>query len=354
VDMLFNKGVCEAITDTLEALEPQDQRSTVSERRPLDTSRPPTTPGTRHMGHQNGPVRTGTTTHQKPHKNKDPCKRDEAEMDEDYGDMPDLTENDTSDSDDDTNVDNPNNAQATLPLPMSPATTSDGSAISQPQDCAVPKCQRGRTRARNARTMDSDIDSDEQQDDPVHASRKRGPSSETNERDALAQSAIERKIRLWDISHVVQIMKDWNALKKPDEPDDPVLINNWTGSCFDAAPLKEGHTRFAHINTRTLGVTSARGSRDEQENMWKLFERLQVGTAMLTDTGLLDSTPEDPMSSLRKSATIAKFAWKQRQSILTHAQGCPGTMRPAVGGTLLATNDAISGMLGVQLKDNRG
>ena len=190
--------------------------------------------------------------------------------------MPCLTENDSSDSDDDAYTARPNDApalkiatptsrgrQAALFAPVSPATTTDhelaalttdtafdGSADEQNYDNTVPKCQQGRTQARNARTMDSSTDSDERQDHiREHSAPVHNPSSGMNELDALAQSAIERKTRLWDSSHVVQVTKDWNALQEPDAPDDPVFINNWTGSWFDAAPLKDDHTRFSHINT---------------------------------------------------------------------------------------------------------
>jgi hypothetical protein len=88
--------------------------------------------------------------------------------------------------------------------------------------------------------------------------------------------------------------------------------------------------------------------------MWERLASLMVSCACFSDTGLVDPTPADPMSSLKKTRTIAKFAWKQPQSVLTHGQGSPGSLRPAVGGTMVATDDALSRILGLEIVDPRG
>ena len=80
-----------------------------------------------------------------------------------------------------------------------------------------------------------------------------------------------------------------------------------------------------------------KGSRDAQESMWETLTRLYVSCAHLVDTALVDPTPLDPMPSLKKTQAIAKFSWKQRNSTLTHGQGLEGTLRPAVGGTMVTT-----------------
>ena len=159
---------------------------------------------------------------------------------------------------------------------------------------------------------------------------------------------------MWEIAHVVEVLAKWHALSAPDGDEDPVMINGWAGSCFDAAPPKEGHVRLSHLNARTFGVTAVKGSRDAQQFMWKVLARLHVSGACFADTGLVDPTPIDPMSSLKKSNIFAQFAWGQRNCTLTHGQGSEGVLRPAVGGTLIATDDALSRILGVEIVDPRG
>jgi hypothetical protein len=111
---------------------------------------------------------------------------------------------------------------------------------------------------------------------------------------------------------------------------------------------------MALLNPRTLGVTAARDSRDAHEAMWNAFARLHVGVALLPDTGLVNPSVDDPESSLRKAQTIAKFAWRNRRAIFTHGQGAPGLLRPAVGGTMVALDDAMSRMTGPSIEDPRG
>ena len=160
--------------------------------------------------------------------------------------------------------------------------------------------------------------------------------------------------RLWDIGHVVEVLRRWKSLDPPPETEDPIHVNGWVGSCFDSSAPAQGHIRWSHLNPRTLGVTPTKGSRDVHETMWKTLARLHVSCAHFADTALIDPTPLDPMSSLKKTRTMAKFSWGQRNSTLTHGQGLEGTLRPAVGGTMVATDDAVSRILGVAIEDPRG
>jgi hypothetical protein len=214
-------------------------------------------------------------------------------------------------------------------------------------------------RARHNRTLcDSDL-SDEPASEPTPMPMPSTTHDTPYRATRDEQAAVEpvhtiQGNRMWEIAHVVEILARWHVLDVPDEEEDPVCVNGWAGSCFDAAPPKPGHARFSHLNARTFGVTGVKGSRDAQTSMWKVQKRLHVSCACYSDTGLVDPTLTDPMSSLKKSHTLAKFAWEQRNCTFTHGQGSEGTLRPAVGGTLVATDDALSRILGVEVTDPRG
>jgi hypothetical protein len=242
---------------------------------------------------------------------------------------------------------------------------SGESADPDPSDSDETRAPASRRRPTRRAVIDSDSSQDPPSVDPPDAQPTAPPARQVPNRGPrqhprgsssapAALAAQHRADRLWDIAHVVEVLSRWKAQDAVDLDEDPVSISGWSGSCFDSAPPQPGHARVSHINARTLGVTAARGSRDAQESMWKVLARLSISCACFSDTGLADPTPLDPMSSLKKTRTIAKFSWKQRQSVLTHGQGSPGLLKLAVGGTMVATDDQFSRILGIEIVDPRG
>jgi hypothetical protein len=139
------------------------------------------------------------------------------------------------------------------------------------------------------------------------------------------------------------------AKDTPQPPNDwqPPCPNNWIGSNFDAAGPAPGCIRLWTLNARVMSH-SDEGIHD-QERLWSRAHELQIGVVMLPDTALIDCTPNEPRGSLYRSQQIATNHWKSRNLTFTHAQGQPGLMREAVGGTLLATDDNASIILGPDL-----
>jgi hypothetical protein len=131
----------------------------------------------------------------------------------------------------------------------------------------------------------------------------------------------------------------------------PNMPNNWIGSNFDASIPKRGCVRHLSLNVRTMSHSES-GLQD-QAQLWTRCYDLETGIVALSDTSLMDNTANELRNSLFRSTQIARQRWHSSNLTVTHGQGRPGVMRETVGGTVLATNDYVSSMLGSALTDSR-
>ena len=84
----------------------------------------------------------------------------------------------------------------------------------------------------------------------------------------------------------------------------PSMPNNWIGSNFDASIPKQGCVRHLSLNVRTMSHSES-GLQD-QAQLWTRRYDFETGIVALSDTSLMDNTPNELRNSLFRSTQITR------------------------------------------------